>query len=192
MTVAYILAIVGGIAIGLTPSNVLWAILFMPLAILVLLLLAYFINIWVEHRYVTYPFERNARVTLDANKVLNKEIEEVKAENDECHSQILRNQTEHREALQRRQDVNTDLWFENDNLKKELKQANQLLKQREEKIKIYIEDIKLEKSKTQTAVKALEIIIGWNDTVETDENWEYPETIAEQALSEIKIEKDKR
>jgi len=74
----YIVAVLAGIAIGLISVS-LWSILFIPLLTAVFLLMAYLLQVWVEHRYVTYPFERNAQLTQDANKVLNEEIDTLKA-----------------------------------------------------------------------------------------------------------------
>lgn len=79
MTLAYIVAVTAGITLGIfLPENWGWSILLVPLFTSFLLLLAYFINIWVEHRYVTYPFERTAQDTIEANKVLVKELDNIR------------------------------------------------------------------------------------------------------------------
>lgn len=72
MVMAYVLAILSGIFTGLLFPYY-WPVLCIPLFMALFLLAAYFLNIWVEHRYIVFPYERNSQITLISNKELREE-----------------------------------------------------------------------------------------------------------------------
>jgi hypothetical protein len=82
MTLTYVVAVLAGIGIGIWHISW-WSLFFIPFFTAFFLLFAYFLNIWVEHRYITYPFERTAQDTITANKQLIKEIESLRILNTE-------------------------------------------------------------------------------------------------------------
>lgn len=124
MTLAYIVSVFAGVTLGLLPFN-LWSILLVPLFTGVFLLLAYFLNIYVEHRYITYPFQRNAQVTLDANQVLNDEIEEQNQEIEELTDDLHNCRKEKMKYFSSNKELISD--------KKELNKIIETLKQNEYK-----------------------------------------------------------